>query len=90
VVHRDLKLSNVLLNKRGEVKLADFGLAKQTSEKGFRQMTPKLTTLWYRAPEILLRCPEYGLPADMWALGCILAELLNEGMPLMPGQNEID
>lgn len=53
-------------------------------------LTPKLVTLWYRAPEILLRCPSYGLPSDMWALGCIIAELLNTGSPVLPGQNEID
>ena len=53
-------------------------------------MTPKLVTLWYRAPEILLRCENYGLPSDMWALGCILAELLNQGVQLLTGRNEID
>jgi len=53
-------------------------------------MTPKVVTLWYRAPEILLRCGEYSKPADVWAVGCILAEFLNNGRPLMPGKNEID
>lgn len=53
-------------------------------------LTPKLVTLWYRAPEILLRCQKYGLPVDIWGLGCILCELLNKGMPILPGRNEVD
>lgn len=53
-------------------------------------LTPKLVTLWYRAPEILLRCPKYGLPVDVWALGCILCELLKKGLPILPGRNEVD
>ena len=55
-----------------------------------KEYTKEILTLWYRAPEILLRCSSYGLPSDMWALGCILAELLNNGIPILPGRNEID
>lgn len=100
IIHRDLKLSNMLLTHSGVLKLADFGLARQLITKHTQEddwqlppkqmLTPKLVTLWYRAPEILLRCPTYGLPSDMWALGCILAELLNNGQPMLPGRNEID
>lgn len=56
-----------------------------------------MVTLWYRAPEILLnvarespKANQYGKPSDVWAIGCILAELLNKGRPIMPGRNEID
>ena len=53
-------------------------------------MTPKVVTLWYRAPEILLRVGEYWKACDVWAFGCILAEFLNRGYPVLPGKNEID
>lgn len=95
-MHRDLKLSNLLITESGVLKLADFGLARQLSglataeQSNIQTLTPKLVTLWYRAPEILLRCPKYGLPVDVWALGCILCELLNKGMPILPGKNEVD
>jgi serine/threonine protein kinase len=53
-------------------------------------MTPKVVTLWYRAPEILLRCSEYSKPCDAWAIGCILGEFLSKGIPIMPGVAEVD
>jgi serine/threonine protein kinase len=69
------------------VKLADFGLARETSSKP--PYTEYVSTRWYRAPEVLLRSREYGAPVDMWALGTILAEMLNL-KPLFPGVSEID
>jgi serine/threonine protein kinase len=84
ILHRDLKLSNLLLNSQGQLKLADFGLARRIGYP-LQNYTPKVVTLWYRSPEILLRHPEgYSKPADAWATGCILAELLNFGFPILP------
>ncbi|WVF70293.1 hypothetical protein IAT40_005082 [Kwoniella sp. CBS 6097] len=69
------------------VKLADFGLARATDSKP--PYTEYVSTRWYRAPEVLLRSTEYGPPVDMWALGTILAEMLNL-KPIFPGVSEID
>lgn len=69
------------------VKLADFGLARETSSAP--PYTEYVSTRWYRAPEVLLRSRDYSNPVDMWALGTIMAELVNL-RPLFPGQGEID
>lgn len=69
------------------IKLADFGLARETrSEPPY---TEYVSTRWYRAPEVLLRSRDYSNPVDMWALGTILAELINL-KPLFPGAGEIE
>lgn len=87
ILHRDLKTSNILLSNRGSVKLADFGMARYTSNPPPR-LTQLVVTLWYRAPELLLGTSEYGFEIDMWSLGCIFAELLTL-MPLFQGKNEV-
>ncbi|KAI9347285.1 kinase-like domain-containing protein [Obelidium mucronatum] len=88
IVHRDLKTSNLLMNNRGMMKVADFGLARRfTDPPG--NMTQLVVTLWYRAPELLLGAKEYTTTIDMWSVGCIFAELVNKE-PLLPGQGEID
>lgn len=69
------------------VKLADFGLAREISSKP--PYTEYVSTRWYRAPEVLLRSRDYGPAVDMWALGTILAELVNL-KPIFPGQSEVD
>lgn len=69
------------------VKLADFGLARETKSKP--PYTEYVSTRWYRAPEVLLRSRDYSNPVDMWALGTIMAELINL-KPLFPGSTEID
>ncbi|TNN00981.1 hypothetical protein fugu_012227 [Takifugu bimaculatus] len=87
IIHRDLKVSNLLMTDKGRVKIADFGLARMY---GIPQqpMTPRVVTLWYRAPELLLGTKSQTTALDMWAVGCILAELLAH-KPLLPGTSEI-
>ena len=91
VIHRDLKPSNLLLNANCDLKVCDFGLARSVrtaepsgTETGF--MTEYVATRWYRAPEIMLSFKMYTKAIDVWAVGCILAELLN-GRPLFPGRD---
>jgi serine/threonine protein kinase len=69
------------------IKLADFGLARETKSKP--PYTEYVSTRWYRAPEVLLMNREYSNPVDMWALGTIMAELVNL-RPLFPGVDQID
>ncbi|CDJ40233.1 CAM kinase, CDPK family, putative, partial [Eimeria tenella] len=78
VLHRDVKLSNILLNAAGQIKLADFGLTRPFREPE-GPLTDGVVTLWYRAPELLLGAPTYGPPVDIWAAGCIFAGLLVNG-----------
>lgn len=89
VIHRDLKLSNLLLNQRGELKLCDFGLARTLDPAESGSYTPKVVTLWYRAPELLFGCDRYTAAIDMWAVGCIFAEFLKH-VPIFPGSTEIE
>ena len=80
VVHRDLKPANILIDRDCIVKVADFGLARTVTprkEDTSPVMTEYVATKLYRAPEVLLGSSEYGLPVDMWSLGCILAELFS-------------
>mmetsp|Transcript_41359 Transcript_41359/g.132103 ORF Transcript_41359/g.132103 Transcript_41359/m.132103 type:complete len:275 (-) Transcript_41359:110-934(-) len=88
IMHRDLKPSNVLVGPGGVLKLGDFGLARRESPGARPQYTHTVATRWYRAPELLYGAREYGPAVDMWALGCILGELLGHG-PLLPGEHDI-
>lgn len=87
IIHRDLKVSNLLLTDKGCLKIADFGLARYMSDSD-KPMTPGLVTLWYRPPELLFGSKVQTTAVDMWATGCILGELLAH-KPLMPGISEI-
>uniref|UniRef100_A0A0D9Z194 Protein kinase domain-containing protein n=1 Tax=Oryza glumipatula TaxID=40148 RepID=A0A0D9Z194_9ORYZ len=89
VLHRDLKPQNLLIDRRtNALKLADFGLARAFGIP-VRTFTHEVVTLWYRAPEILLGSRQYSTPVDMWSVGCIFAEMVNQ-KPLFPGDSEID
>jgi serine/threonine protein kinase len=86
-MHRDIKPENILLNQNGDVKLADFGFAKSRDPSQIQ--TDYISTRWYRAPEILLKKPDYSFAVDIFALGCVAAELMLLS-PLFAGKNEID
>ncbi|KAG8057960.1 hypothetical protein GUJ93_ZPchr0002g24510 [Zizania palustris] len=89
VLHRDLKPQNLLIDRRtNSLKLADFGLARAFGIP-VRTFTHEVVTLWYRAPEILLGAKRYSTPVDIWSVGCIFAEMVNQ-KPLFPGDSEID
>ena len=89
IIHRDLKPQNLLIDaKKNVLKIADFGLARAFSVP-IRTLTHEIETLWYRAPEVLLGQKEYSLGVDIWAIGCIFAEL-HERKPLFVGDSEID
>lgn len=88
VLHRDLKPQNLLIDRTGKLKLADFGLARAFGIP-VRHYTHEVVTLWYRAPEILLGARKYSTPVDVWSIGCIFAEMVMRA-PLFPGDSEID
>ncbi|WFD44566.1 cyclin-dependent kinase [Malassezia psittaci] len=88
ILHRDLKPQNLLIDKEGNLKLADFGLARAFGIP-LRTYTHEVVTLWYRAPEVLLGSRHYNTAIDMWSVGCIFAEMAMRS-PLFPGDSEID
>ncbi|EKX73746.1 protein kinase domain containing protein [Theileria equi strain WA] len=93
LLHRDLKPSNILLSSKCHVKLADFGLARSVAHDEETDSAPVMTdyvaTRWYRAPEILVGSTKYTKGVDMWAIGCIFAEMLIN-RPLFPGSSTIN
>jgi len=87
-LHRDIKCSNILVNNKGQVKLADFGLARlYNADDKDRPYTNKVITLWYRPPELLLGEERYGPSIDVWSCGCILGELFTK-KPLFQANEE--
>ena len=94
VMHRDLKPENILIslnniNTNNSIKIADFGTAKEVPQYKNESLTEYICTRWYRAPECVLKSRNYDEKIDIWALGCIMAELYSL-KPLFPGQNEFD
>ncbi|KAA8546596.1 hypothetical protein F0562_002665 [Nyssa sinensis] len=89
ILHRDIKGSNLLIDKNGMLKIADFGLANYFNPDKKRPLTSRVVTLWYRAPELLLGATQYGVGIDLWSAGCLMAEMF-AGRPIMPGRTEVE
>lgn len=87
IIHRDVKCANLLVNDAGEVKLGDFGLARNVSNNPQEMYTNRVITLWYRPPELLLGSTKYGGEVDMWSVGCIIGEILARS-PMFPEPDE--
>ncbi|CAD5120556.1 DgyrCDS9122 [Dimorphilus gyrociliatus] len=87
-IHRDVKPENILVSSKGIVKLCDFGFARLITGVNDKY-TDYVATRWYRAPELLVGDTQYGPPVDVWAIGCVFAELITS-RPLWPGKTDVD
>ena len=88
ILHRDLKPTNILIGSDGNLKIADFGLARPHASPNGR-LTYQVITRWYRPPELLYAARSYGPSVDMWSVGCIFAEMMLR-VPYMTGDSDID
>ncbi|EAU90613.1 CMGC/CDK/CDK7 protein kinase [Coprinopsis cinerea okayama7 len=88
ILHRDLKPNNLLIASDGQLKIADFGLARDFADPGYK-MTCQVITRWYRPPELLYGCRYYGTGVDIWSVGCIFAELMLR-IPYLAGESDMD
>ena len=86
-IHRDIKPENILICDKSKVKVCDFGFCR-TLGKTSDPLTDYVATRWYRSPELLLT-PKYGKSVDMWAIGCVLGEMI-DGNPMFPGDDFVD
>jgi cyclin-dependent kinase-like len=86
-LHRDIKPENILLTQANKVKICDFGFCRMQKNRG-QVLTDYVATRWYRSPELLIT-PRYDKSVDIWALGCVIGEMIS-GDPLFPGDNLLD
>jgi len=88
ILHRDLKPNNLLLAPDGQLKIADFGLARSLGSPN-EDLTSNVVTRWYRAPELLFGAKHYTEAVDLWSVGIIFAELMLR-VPYLPGRDDVD
>ena len=93
VLHRDIKAANILVSSTGQLKLADFGLARFFSKHGRPDYTNRVITIWYRSPELLLGETQYGPAVDIWSAACVMVEIFTRHA-IFPGDggeiNQLD
>jgi len=93
VLHRDIKAANILISKTGELKFADFGLARFYQKRQKQDYTNRVITIWYRSPELLLGETQYGPAVDIWSAACVLVEIFTRHA-IFPGDggeiNQLD
>ncbi len=86
ILHRDLKPNNLLMDPMGNLKIADFGLARNLNQS-YEKLTSNVVTRWYRAPELLFGARYYTGAVDVWAVGTIFAEMMLR-TPYLPGSDD--
>ena len=99
ILHRDMKAANILINNKGILQIADFGLARPYDDappspgcgggEGSRSYTTLVVTRWYRPPELLLQLRRYTTAIDMWGVGCVFGEMF-KGRPILPGNSDLN